>query len=151
MQHGKKLRDLVGLGKPLVDRLAVQTAIVGMHVLTKGPLALQHGDHFLLQIERLDDLGRAHAQLFQPVAIGDTAIKFVAFLAHRQQLKNALRSLACVAGAGVIDRHMQREVIRVDAQFIQFERCDEQMQRQLFIAQVVTNHLGKVLLAQLPQ
>ncbi len=56
LQYSKKFRDLLGLGEPLVDGLAIQAAVVGMHVLTERPLALKHRDHFLLQVERLDHL-----------------------------------------------------------------------------------------------
>ncbi|RMS98534.1 hypothetical protein ALP57_200194 [Pseudomonas coronafaciens pv. oryzae] len=151
LQHSKKLRNLIRLGQPLIDCFSIQTAVVGMHMLTERALALEHGYNFLLEIERLNDLAGAHAQLVQAITIGDTSIKLVALLTYRHQLEDALRRFAGMPGTGVIDGDVQSEVIRIDPQLVQLERGNQQMQRQLFIAQIVANDFRKVLITQLAQ
>ena len=44
-----------------------------------------------------------------------------------------------MAGVGVVDRDMQREVVGVNAQFVQLIGRDQQVQRQLFVAQIEAN------------
>ncbi|MNF67424.1 hypothetical protein D3C84_492380 [compost metagenome] len=46
---------------------------------------------------------------------------------------------------------MQGEIVRVDPQFTQFIGADQQVQRQLLVAEVVADHLGHEPLAALPQ
>ncbi len=46
-----------------------------------------------------------------------------------------------MAGAGVIDGHMQGEIVRIDAQLAELIGTDQQVQRQLFVTEVVTDHL----------
>src|SRR5690606_1858970 len=53
----------------------------------------------------------------------------------------AVQSTARVAGARIIDRHMDGKVVRIDAQFIQLVGGNQQVQRQLLIAQIEANYL----------
>jgi hypothetical protein len=46
-----------------------------------------------------------------------------------------------MTGAGVIDGHMQGEIVRIDAQLAELIGTDQQVQRQLFVAEVVADHL----------
>ncbi len=58
---------------------------------------------------------------------------------------------ASMATAGVVDGHMQTEVIGVDAQFLELVGADEQVQRQLLITQVIPEDLRQVRLGALTQ
>ncbi|MNT64303.1 hypothetical protein D3C72_2021940 [compost metagenome] len=51
----------------------------------------------------------------------------------------------------VVDGHVKLEIMAIDAQFRQFVGGDQQMQRWLFIAQVVADQLGKKIIAVAPQ
>ena len=50
-----------------------------------------------------------------------------------------------MAGVGVVDRDMQGEVGRIDAELVQLVSGDRQVQRQLFVAEVEADHLGQPL------
>jgi hypothetical protein len=56
-----------------------------------------------------------------------------------------------VAGAGVVDGHVQGEIIRIDAQLAEFIGTDQQMQGQLFVPQVIADDFGQALIAALTQ
>src|SRR2546427_2715330 len=51
-----------------------------------------------------------------------------------------------MAGVGVVHGDMQREVVGIYSQLIEFVGGDEQVQRQLLIAQVESHDLGQELL-----
>ena len=51
-----------------------------------------------------------------------------------------------VTAGGVVDRDMQLEILAVDAQFGEFIGGNEQMQRWLFVAEVVTDQLREEVL-----
>ena len=56
-----------------------------------------------------------------------------------------------MAGGGVVHRHVQGEIIRVDANFIELVRGNEQVQRQLFVTEVVADRLRQEAFARVTE
>ncbi|MNP39256.1 hypothetical protein D3C76_1328260 [compost metagenome] len=79
-----------------------------------------------------------------------TLIKALLMLC-RAELPQRLDGQVCMATGGVIDGHMQLEIVAVNAQLSQFIRGDQQMQGWLLIAQVVTQYFGQKRITVLPQ
>ncbi|MNP01141.1 hypothetical protein D3C76_929450 [compost metagenome] len=151
LQRAEKILDLARRRQPLVDGLAFDLAVIGMHVLAEAAFAFEHGDHFLVQVETCNHRRRARPQVIESIAGGDPPIEFFAPLLHRHQVEQRFDRLAPVTAADVVDGHVQGEVVRVDPQLPQFIGADQQVQRQLLIAEVVADHLGHEHLAALPQ
>lgn len=114
-------------------------------------LGCQHGEQFPLEIKTRYDFQRALAHGIEPVAITDTPMEGFLVSEMRQGIEDRLRRPRRVARGGVVDRDMQREVVGVDAQLVQLIRADEQMERELFIAQIEAYDLRYELFGVLRQ
>nr|GEU28221.1 hypothetical protein [Tanacetum cinerariifolium] len=144
-QFQQHVRDLRGVGQPVVDAAARHAAVIGVHVLAHDGFGLHDAHQFLFQVEFLDHGRGARAKVVEAIAVEHAAVECIGIGRARHQLLHALQRLVGVAGAGVVHRDVQREVIRVDAQFIEFVGRDQQVQRQLLVTEVVAHDFRQVV------
>ncbi|MNZ31234.1 hypothetical protein D3C78_485280 [compost metagenome] len=151
-QHAEKFRHPVVAGQPLVHRASGDAAAVGMQAQAEYPLGAQNPQQFLLQIEARDRLQAVRPQLVQPVAGGKPAQVFVTRPALGGTIEDGrLDGLVGVPGADIVDGHMHAEIPGIDPQFLQLVGADQQMERQLFVAQVVADQLRQEALDPVAQ
>lgn len=122
-----------------------------MHLAGDRALLLEHLQQLLLQIEAVDHGRRAHTQLIEHVAAQHALVERLGVADTRQIGQYTLNGLGGVTAGTVIDGHVQLEVVGVDVQLVQLEGTDQQVQRQLFIAEVVADHFGQELVGQQAQ
>ncbi len=147
----EKLLDQRRRRQPLVHRAALEAAIIGMDELPDGRLLLEDASHLAVDIEALDHRQGAGAQFVEAIAITDATIELGTVAHLRPGGLQALNGLPGMAVVGVVDRDVQGEVIGIDAQLGQLVGGDQQVQRQLFVAEVETDHLRQELLGALGQ
>ncbi|MNN18064.1 hypothetical protein D3C81_1312690 [compost metagenome] len=145
LQRLEETGQLLGCSQPLIDGLPFETAVIRMHVLGEWALALEHRQQLLLKVEAFNDCAAALPQIVEPIAQRYPAQKLSAIGLKRQQVKRRLHGFLRMAGAGVVDGHMEGEIVRIDPQFTEFVTADQQVQGQLFIAEVVADHLGQIV------
>lgn len=63
----------------------------------------------------------------------------------RQVVVERAQGLARMPAGGVVDGHVQLEVVGVEAQLAQLLSGDQQVQRRLLVAEVVADHFGQVV------
>ena len=138
---------MLGLGQPLVDGFPFKAAIVRVHVLSEWALALQHRQQFALKVEPFDDCAAALPEIIEPITQRYPTHKVGAISLKWQQIQNGLHGFLRMAGAGVVDGHVEGEVVRINAQLAELVTADQQMQRQLFVAKVIADHLRQEIIA----
>ncbi len=114
-----------------------------MHTGGVGALALEHGQQFFLEIEAVDYLRSAQADLVQAVAVPHPLEEGRALAKLRQVVVERAQGLARMPAGGVVDGHVQLEVVGVEAQLAQLLSGDQQVQRRLLVAEVVADHFGR--------
>ena len=122
-----------------------------MHRAGDLALAFQHCHDLAFQVEVGNHPRAAKAQLVEPVAQAQAAQEAAAVGHHRQVVVHRLHRAPGVPAAGVVDGHVQLEIVRIDAQLAQLMGADQQVQRQLLVAKVVADQLRQVTLTQMAQ
>ena len=102
--------------------------------------------HLLVDIKALYDLGRSDAQIAQLGANAHAAPVLAAVIDAGCGVKGSRARALGVPRVGVVHRDMQREIVGVYAQLIELIGGDQQVQRELLIAQVKTNDLWQIIL-----
>ena len=145
-QRGKKCRNAFRVRQPLVDAQAGDAAVIRMGTTPGGTLVLENTHHFMPDVEAVDQCIGAGSNIAQLAAAKHTAPEITCVAEPRQGVHHRLAGTTCVAGVAVVHRHMEREVVRIQAKLIQLVGRDQQVQRQLFVAQVESNDFRQELL-----
>ena len=140
-QRVEKGGNLRRVGQPIVDRASGDAAIIRMRFLADHALCRKNCDDLTLDVELFDDRIGSGAQHVELVAARNPRHETLPVSHPRHALHEPVQGLAGMAGVGIVDRHMEREVSRIDAQFIELVRADQQVQRQLFVPQVESDDL----------
>lgn len=119
LEAGEKRREPPGHRQPLVHRAPADPATIRMHTGGVGALALEHGQQFFLEIEAVDYLRSAQADLVQAVAVPHPFEEGRAPAKLRQVVVERAQGLARMPAGGVVDGHVQLEVVGVEAQLAQ--------------------------------
>ncbi|MNF98774.1 hypothetical protein D3C84_816460 [compost metagenome] len=121
-----------------------------MHKTTEGFFALQRRQQLAFKVEAGDQCWRIHTQVIEAIAQPHPLVERCSTV-FRKELAQACDSATCMATGGIIDGDVELEVMAIDAQFRQFMGSDQQVQRWLFVAEVVADHLSQECFAVLPQ
>src|SRR5690606_40560039 len=114
-------------------------------------LAAQHPDHLLLRIEGGDYRSGAGAELVELAAIEHATVKRRPGSELRQQGQQAVYRSLRMPGRRIVDGDVQREVIRIDVELVELIGRDQQMERQLLIAQIEADDLGQEIIGMIGQ
>jgi hypothetical protein len=145
LELGEEVAHAAALAQPLADAAAPDLAGAAVERCADRRLALEDVDQLVLEVEALDRIDRADAEQVELVAGDHAAVERARVTEPGQHRLQAFDRFPGVAGRGVVDGDVQAKVGRVDAELVELVAGDEQVQRQLLVAQIEADQLGAEL------